>query len=385
MRAFPVYAPLFNRWHFHQHIPFVRELWRWREYKIPPPPPPGPPSPPYSDPGFDAEADAQRDATFEPGGDGYVGDDYNYKGNDNGNDNGNGNGNDNGNNEDSNNNNNGGGDGGDGEGYGGDGGVEYSRAPSVRQPPSSWGEDGWEVQYMVDYPMNRAWVMMGVWLENRVVRPLERHAPAWLLAWLLPLLLPLLPKTEEPEMADAEMDWGGQWGEQKEEFYDGGGGEGGEEGGDAAEENSIRPSMQRTSVASGTEGSWQVPEGPLRRRRSQPPDRLKGASKIVSGLFPWRWRWRRQDKPGTVSSSSEGGRGSVRSSVDVVLDPDENDSAGGRGGADDGEGGSGKKGIGLGMLPSFHRKKGKEDDPESGNRFAAWAGNLASKPGGVKK
>ena len=79
-----------------------------------------------------------------------------------------------------------------------------------------------------------------------------------------------------------------------------------------------------------------MPEGPLRRRRTQQPTRSKGASMIVSGLLPWRWR--RQANEPTAANSSEDGGASVDTSVDVALDPDEDSSAGGRQGRDNGGG-----------------------------------------------
>jgi hypothetical protein len=86
--------------------------------------------------------------------------------------------------------------------------------------------------------------------------------------------------------------------------------------------------------------------------------------------------------------------------MDAALNTD--NSSGSRQ-ADDGieEVRGGIKGIGRGVLQSLGRKKGKEEDPETGNRIpslgrlikkeddpksgkriAAWVGNLASKPGG---
>ncbi|KAH6627459.1 hypothetical protein F5144DRAFT_651976 [Chaetomium tenue] len=370
------YAPLFGRWHFHAHIPLVRNLWRWRYYRVrvrivDPFGGLGPPSSESgagsglgsgsgSTSGVGVEGDGvERDGGVDGGAAGLGGDD---DGSGDGGGDGYGGGSDYA------------GDGGDGGDGGYNDGYAHNRPPSV-QSLTSWGDQEFAPRWVppprfdptirLDYPLRRARTLVSYFVDDHILKPLDSVAPSWLSA--------LLPAREVSYWASKDSGGG------KEKVFGDGFGEH-EEGGGAAKENSIRPSTQRDSLASGTEESWQMPEGPLRRRRTQEPKRSRGATMIVSGLLPWRWR-RKANEP-TAASSSEDGGASVDTSVDVALDPHEDSSAGGRQGRDNR---GGQKGVGLAMLPSFKRKKGKEDDPKSGNRSTAWAGKFASNPSGGQK
>lgn len=179
---------------------------------------------------------------------------------------------------------------------------------------SGWGEDADSVAgYIWDYPVHRAYMIVAVFVFQKVMRPVGL-IPAW------------LKEEDKEDQLDVDGD-----GEDVE----------------AVGEDSVRSSMRRSAVA-GTEDSWGVPAPPLRRRNTQ----LKPTkANIIAGLVPSRWREANTGARHNAPPSSEGSAGSAATSVNVALSVHEGDPPEGR----------------RGMFPVFsRRKKMKEHDLEKG-------------------
>jgi hypothetical protein len=232
---------------------------------------------------------------------------------------------------------------------------------------SGWGdeedEDDFTGRLERDYPLHRARVVAGAFVEGNFLRPLARLVPK---GWLG-------SSSKEKTDDNAGLPHSHE-------------NAGDDDGVAGVVENSIRSSMRRTgSWASVTVDSWDLPAEPLRRRRTQQSQSLRQRARASGGyaaglLLPWRWRravenYRTRHNPAvSTSARQEGSEWSIAASMAVSLDPNEDDSPGcGRGNMNaDGEGARpGTKGVvplEVVLLPFLGGRKVKVEDVESGKR-----------------
>jgi hypothetical protein len=226
---------------------------------------------------------------------------------------------------------------------------------------SGWGDeedkDDFSGRLERDYPLHRAWVVAGAFVEENILRPMTRLV---LKGWL---------GSNPKEKADDNVELPHSHGNAGDDEV-------------VAVENSIRSSMRRTgSWASVTVDSWDLPAEPLRRRRTQQSQSLRQRARASGGyaaglLLPWRWRKTADNFRTRRNPAAEGSEWSIATSMGVDLGPSDDDSPGsGRGNrnTDDHGAGPGMKGVGpLGVvLPFLGRRKLKVEDVESGSRSAA--------------
>jgi hypothetical protein len=248
--------------------------------------------------------------------------------------------------------------------------YDSARKPETRgashpaSPTSSgWGdeedEDDFTGRLERDYPLHRARVVAGAFVQDNILRPLARIVPK---GWL---------GSSSKEKADDNAGL--------PHSHENAGDDDGVAG---VVENSIRSSMRRTgSWASVTVDSWDIPAEPLRRRRTQQSQSLRQRARASGGyaaglLLLWRWRKTADNSRRRHNLAPEGSGSSIATSMGVALGPSDDDSPGsgrGSGNTDDYGAGPGMKGVGpLGVVSSFlGRRKLKVEDVESGGRSAA--------------